>query len=113
MIGNKGYLFIGNHHLNISNRDISVDDGKTLFKGTEGLWELITYAEPKNFSKLDLYNYKDILKETNIHRRDYDSSKPVKGSAAFKYQTIIKPLSEMIKNEPQSLAEELKKCNDW
>ncbi len=60
-----------------------------------------------------MHNYTNILKETNVHRRDYDSSKPVKGSAGFKYQTIIKPLTEMIKNELQSLAEELKKCSDW
>ncbi len=37
MIDNKGYLFIGNHHLNISNNDTSVDGGKTFFKGTKGL----------------------------------------------------------------------------
>ncbi len=108
MIAKEGHLLIGNRHLNISNNDISVDGGKTFFKGPKGLWELITYAEPQNYTKEDLHNYEEILKETNVHRRDYDSSKPRKGSARFEYQTIIKPLTEMIKHEPQSMAEELK-----
>ncbi len=42
--------------------------------------------------------------ETNVHRRDYDSNNLVKGSAGLKYRNIIKHLTEIIKNEPRSLA---------
>ncbi len=104
----SGHFYIGNHHLAVSNNNISLDNGKTWFEGTNGLWELITHSKPNpvNFTDLDLLNYKEILRVTNVHKINYDSKAHVKGNSGYKYSQIIRPLIE--KDQP-TLADELAK----
>src|SRR5436190_8255971 len=56
---------IGNKIVEIKNNDIIIDD--TPYKGTQGLWELITLKKPKEYTQNDLDTYKAILLQTNGH----------------------------------------------
>jgi len=60
---------IGNKIVEIKINDIIIDD--TLYKGTQGLWELITLKKPKEYTHNDLDTYKAILLETNGHLKNY------------------------------------------
>ena len=61
------------------------------YKGTTGLYELLFYKHPKGYTKIDLDNYMDILKRTNVYIRNNDPNEQVQGSTDVKYLTIIKP----------------------
>ena len=59
----------GNHMM--GNKEIEVDDDfniqvdNSTFKGTKGLWNLITFKYPEIYEKEDLQNYKELLARTN------------------------------------------------
>src|SRR5204863_1173562 len=59
--GNK--FFIGDKEIEIANDDITIGD--KIYKGTKGLWELLTLKEPIDYSDDDLNTYKKILESTN------------------------------------------------
>lgn len=82
---------IGNSTLEIDGRDIVVDGVR--YRGTGGLYELIFKTHPEGYSKVDEDRYRAILKQTNVHHRDFDPKKQVKGSRSYKYVNIIKPLT--------------------
>ncbi len=46
-------IYIGNHLALVGDDNISLNNGKTWFEGTEGLWELLTNREPENFTEQD------------------------------------------------------------
>lgn len=81
---------IGSENVKIQNDDVVVGDER--YKGTAGLWELITLKEPKKYDSDDLENYKTILTHTNAHRKNYNPEEQLKGSKSVKYKTIIAPL---------------------
>lgn len=82
---------IGNSILEIDGRDIVINGIR--YKGTGGLYELIFKARPEGYSSEDQDRYRAILKQTSVHRRDFDSQKQVKGSKSYKYVNIIRPLT--------------------
>ena len=86
-----GELFIGKDKIMIKNDDIIIGD--KLFRGTTGLWELITKNEPDATicNDEDYKNYREILIDTNAIRSDSNPNKP-KASRSEKYRKIIKPL---------------------
>lgn len=65
--------------------------GNERFNGTDGLYNLLFKKEPQEYNKSDLENYRKILTMTNVHRRKFVSSNPVKSNKGFKYLNIIKP----------------------
>lgn len=83
---------LGNSSFNIDEKtnDIIIDG--EIFRGTDGLHELIFKKKPENYTQDDLYQYRNILDKTNAHRRNYDSSEQLKGSKGFKYKNIISKL---------------------
>lgn len=83
-------FFIGNKEVEIANDDIIIGD-KT-YKGTKGLWELLTLKEPINYNDTDLQNYKEILESTNAHLKGYKPGAAISSNKHFKYVNIIKPL---------------------
>ncbi len=108
----EGHLYIGNCHISINGDNVSIDGGKKWYKGTEGLWELLTRRAPENYSTEDLDNYREIVERSSTHRRDNDPMKGLKASSGYKYLGVIKNLFQ--KNESPafmlngtSLAEEL------
>lgn len=90
--GNK--FFIGNQEVEISSDDVTIGD-KT-YKGTKGLWELLTLKEPVNYNEADLQNYKEILEATNAHLKGYKSGALLSSNRHSKYVNIIKPLFKTI-----------------
>ncbi len=93
----EGHLYIGNRH-------ISIDGGKKQYKGTEGIWELLTKCEPENFYTEDLDIYQEIVESSNTHYRGNNPKNSLKRNGRRKYLGVIKKLLQ--KNE-QSLADEV------
>ena len=87
----EGKFFIGREQIMINNDDIIIGD--KLFRGTTGLWELITKLEPDAtlYNDEDYKNYREILIDTNAIGSDSNPNKP-KASRGEKYRKIIKPL---------------------
>ena len=87
----QGKIFIGREPIMINNNDIIIGD--KIFRGTTGLWELITKLEPDAtlYNDEDYKNYRQILIDTNAIGSDSNPNKP-KASRGEKYRKIIKPL---------------------
>ena len=84
-------LFIGNQPIWIRDNNIKFEDG-TEFTGTDGLWELLTLEEPKNYNDDDVDNYVNILQKTSSYKHNNDpTSNKVKASTGYKYNNIVKP----------------------
>lgn len=91
--GGKAYL--GSEQVFI-NRNVITVKGEN-FKGTEGLWRLLTLKEPKDFTKDDLNVYEKLVLTTSTYRQNNDPNNRVKSSSGMKYKKIIQPI--LIKNE--------------
>ena len=50
--------------------NIIIDD--LLYRGTPGLWSLITETNPKDYDREDLEVYKELMEKTNALHRDYN-----------------------------------------
>lgn len=91
----NGKPFIGLTPIKINSNSFVIAEKE--YKKTPGLNELLLSRNP-NLSlidKEDIINYKAILLTTNVHRRDYDPSKPIKSNKGQKYMTIIKPIFQI------------------
>ena len=97
-LGKDGHYHMGkqankeNKKVNtIAYNNIIVDGEK--FKGTPGLWELIMEKRPRNFTKEDMYEYKDLLKKTNALHHDFNpkNSNP-RSSKSGKWNIILGPI---------------------
>lgn len=88
----QGKLMMGSAGVTITDETIRV--GQRKYKKTNGLMELLTKRRPdlSTITKEDTKNYKLMLLETNVHRRNFDPSKPIKSNKGIKYTNIIKPL---------------------
>ena len=86
-----GDFYIGDKQITIEGDDVVID--RTVYKGTPGLWELITMAKPNNsiYDSNDLETYAEILERTNAMSHSGNPNKP-KSSRGEKYNEIIKPL---------------------
>jgi hypothetical protein len=84
----------------MGNSDVSVDTNSDLyikdkhFKGTRGLWELLTRKRVDNrlVSEDDLKQYKAILDLTSAHLEGYEPGAPIHISRGAKFKTIIAKL---------------------
>lgn len=93
----RGKLMMGSALVAVSGEYIQIGPDK--FKRTLGINELLFKKEPdlSTITNEDMENYKLMLLETNVHRRDYDSQKPIRSNRGRKYMNIIKPLFKMRK----------------
>ena len=57
MIGNKDVYFLADDNFRIGNRTYHV---------TPGLYELITFKDPLQYTKEDLANYASIVRQTHV-----------------------------------------------
>ena len=83
-------LKIGYRPVKIENDDIIINDER--FKGTPGLWELITsnnIPEKEKYKAEDLANYITIM---NITKATYDKNNKRIGGKNIKMNNLIKPL---------------------
>ena len=96
--------YIGNKKIDIESNDIIIDGER--YKGTNGLWELITSKDPDSevYTDQDLDTYEKILVSTNAMRQNNDSnSNKPKSSKSSKWKDIIKPIWD--KNKGKTTAE--------
>ena len=94
----KNKLKIGNKYLKFKGNDIIID-GKT-YTGTNGLWELIVSKDPQEgkYTEDDYINYINLLVQTNtIHQKNNPNSPKPKSSSSKKWETLIKPVWEHIR----------------
>ena len=94
----KGHHYIGNQHVIVYDNDIILPKFDKRFKGTTGLWSLITSKNPKNFTDEDYANYKYLLLKSNaIHKDNNPYNRRAKGNyKGDKWENIIKPIWENI-----------------
>ena len=83
-------FYIGNKLAVIDGDDLIV--GKYEYKGTPGLWELITSKKPDEtkYNDEDLENYAKLMVRSNAIRRNYDptSTRPL-SSPGYKWKKLI------------------------
>ena len=92
-VKNKRF-YIGGEPIKIIGDDIKIKDN--VYPGTPGLWNLIMYEEPQEFTDEDYLNYGNILIQTNAIRQENNPNKP-KSSKSYKWNKLIKPIWEDIK----------------
>lgn len=81
---------IGNENAEIASDDIII--AGAVYKGTEGLWELLTLKKPVTYTQDDLNTYKDILIKTDAHKKSYNPDAQISSNSGSKYTKIIGPL---------------------
>ena len=80
--------------------------GGTRYKGTRGLWELLTRKNVNNdvITKSDLNAYKRILVRTNAHLAGYEPGGDIQVSRGIKYTKIISKLFPRPRRPPRRSA---------
>ena len=77
---------------------VQFKDNKTVmikgekFSLTNGLVNLLSQSIPKNYTKQDLKNYKNILLLTSAHKQNFRPHGRIASSTKWKYLNIIKNL---------------------
>src|SRR5688572_3414686 len=91
-----GDFFIGNSLIKFDGDDMIVDN-KT-YKGTPGLWELMTLKKPDKtiYNQNDRDDYNEILISSGALYTKRNPNKP-KSSRGLKYNEIIKPIISRLK----------------
>ena len=106
-------FFMGNKEITIEDNDITIikggDSGNDIkFKGTPGLWRLITeknIPDKSEFTPEELINYIYIMHLTKTTYVSYNPSRAKRGGNNIKLNNLIKPLVRLIENNK---TEELK-----
>jgi len=81
---------LGRMDVKIDGDDLEIDEQP--YKGTEGLWKLLTRRMPGEVSEEDLAKYQAMIKQTRAYlREDKDL---VRSNRSDKYKHIIKPIYE-------------------
>ena len=89
----KGHHYVRNKHVIVDGNDIIIAKDGDRFKGTDGLWELITLREPVDFDKEDKDEYERLMVKTTALHREYDPSNPhPRGSVGGKWKNILSPI---------------------
>ena len=88
----KGDHYIGNTHVIVRDNDIYIKNTGERFKGTPGLWELITSRDPVDFNKEDRDEYERLTIRTNtLHRYDNPRNPHPKANRSDKWKYILGP----------------------
>ena len=90
----EGKYKIGSEDIIIINNDIFIEGRNRMFKGTDGLWNLIMSKNPKKFDDKDYDKYKELMIITNALHIGNDPKKPYpKGNHKdFKWRRILAPI---------------------
>ena len=90
----EGKYKIGSEPIIIINNDIFMEDHNKMFKGTDGLWNLIMSKNPKKFDDKDYDKYKELMIITNaLHRKNDENDPNPKGNHKdLKWTRILAPI---------------------
>ena len=93
--------YIGSKHVIVKDNDITIKETGERFKGTPGLWRLIMFKNPKNYTYEDYDNYEYLLMKTNaIHVGNNPNNRRAKGNhKGYKWENIFSPIWEKIKKK--------------
>ena len=70
-------------------QDNIIMDGK-LYRGTLGLWSLITEQNPQDYDREDLEAYKELMEQTNALHRDFNPENPnPRSNRSKKWELIL------------------------
>lgn len=88
---NEGKFFLGDKEVNFDGDNIIIDGVE--YKGTPGLWQLITSKKPLDgsYNPNDFKVYSDIMQRTNAIRSEKDPSRP-KLNKGFKWINVLKSI---------------------
>ena len=93
----KGHHYIGNQHVIIEDDNIILSKDGDSFRGTAGLWGLITSKNPDkdkiDWTKEDRYNYDRLMLKTNALHKNYNTNnKYPRSSSSNKWKYILSPI---------------------
>ena len=93
----KGHHYIGKTHVIVEDDDIIIKETGERFRGTPGLWGLITSKNPDkdgiDWSKEDYASYKYLMLKTNVLHRDGNPNNPnPRASGSDKWVNILSPI---------------------
>ena len=92
-------VMIGDSVIEVTANDDIVINGN-MYKGTKGLFELIFKQNPESYSNKDLIEFKNILEDTNAHRKNYLKDSKIYRNVSTKYKNIISHLFPPKRREP-------------
>lgn len=95
----RGKFRLGSHRVIINDKGFFIAGRH--YNSTAGLKELLFKTVPNLplVTECDKQNYKQMLIDTNAHRRDNDPKKPIKSNKGRKYLEVIRPLFKKVRNE--------------
>ena len=100
--------YIGSEPVKIDGDDIIIGDNR--FKGTPGLWKLITsknILDISEYNATDLRDYIYIMALTNTAHINYDPKQKYKGGPNNKMNNLIKPFVKELKEGEDELIEKI------
>jgi hypothetical protein len=101
----QGLFTMGNASVVINGDDLQFlfpSNGRMSYKGTDGLWQLLTLNEPNNYTDKDLKEYKEILIKSEVMylKNNRKQNRP-KANRGHKWVNIVKPIwEEMMAESP-------------
>ena len=97
-----GKYHIGNKPITIKGNNIIIEDNE--YEGTKGLWELIIFKNPDNYTEDDYLNYINLLVQTNtIYQGNNPNQNRAKSSGGDKWNKLISPVWEHIRESKKPL----------
>ena len=106
-----GRAVIGQTPITIQGDDIVI--GGEVYHGNAALWELITEKKKENLTHMSSYtqddwnNYYDIIKRTNVLRRNFDpNSSKSRSNKSWKWKEIFSDFWKRMKEEDNSSGDE-------
>ena len=98
----NGKYHIGNKPITIKGNNIIIEDKE--YEGTKGLWELIIFKDPDNYTEDDYLNYINLLVQTNtIYQGNNPNNPNPKSSKSNKWDKLISPVWEHISDSKKPL----------
>ena len=92
MIGDKDVHFLADDNFRIGNRT---------YHGTPGLYKLITFKDPLQYTEEDLTNYVSIVKQTHVLYQGNNPANEHRWNKSNKWKYILKPIWEEIQQEKE------------
>ncbi|KAF6200036.1 hypothetical protein GE061_006336 [Apolygus lucorum] len=97
--GKEDKIYIGDQQIQVDEDNIIIQNVK--YKGTHGLWRLLTDPlgpDPDKYTQEDLKVYKKILIQTNsLYQKNDPTTNKVKSSTGKKWRDLIAPIWKEIK----------------
>ena len=92
---------MGNKVVELPGDYIVVDD--TRYKGTPGLWSLITFSVPKNYTDEDMDKYKKLIKQTNAMTHPPNLTHRSRPTNTWKWKNMFKKKGHGIEFLPSDI----------